>query len=345
MLFRPFRFKTWLKIGFIGWLAGAASGGGCNLQLPSGPGQGGGTSGADIERTIHVFLSEHLLVVILMVAFAIALSLAFFYLSCRFRFILFDSVLQRDPQIGRGWQRYGRPANRYFGFLLCYMFAFGLLLTLIVGLPLLRAYRSGVFKTDNPLPALLPYLIPMVLAVFLFVIVVALITSLLNDFVIPLLALDEITIAVAWSRLKQMIAFEPGAFAGYLGMKLVLAFAAAAAATVAMLVAIVVLAIPAVGVTLVLVALLKGAGPGGLVVGIIFAVLGIFVATGLLLLIVMLASAPVAVFLTSYSFYFFGGRYPRLGALLWPQPPAPVTPPPGVPPPPLPPIPGAAPAM
>jgi hypothetical protein len=87
---------------------------------------------------------------------------------------------------------------------------------------------------------------------------------------------------------------------------------------------------------------LKDAGPGGMVVGIILAVFGVFVAAALLLLIIMLATAPVAVFLTSYSFYFFGGRYPRLGALLWPQPAAPVAPPPGVPPPPLP---GAAPAM
>lgn len=342
MLFRPFRFKTWLKVGFIGWLAGASSGGGCNLRMPSVPDQRGGTSGQDVEHTIRVFLNEHLLIVILILAFSIAISLAFVYLSCRFRFILFDSVLERDPQIARGWWRYDRPAHRYFGFLISYMIASVLLLALIVGLPLWRAYKSSIFKADNPFPALFAYLVPLVLGVLLFVIVAAVIASLVNDFIVPLLALDEMTIGGAWFRLKEMIAAEPWAFAGYLGMKFVLALAAGAVAGIAMLIVVLALAIPAAVVVGVLVVILKDAGPGGMVVGIILAVFGILVAVALLLLIVMLISAPVAVFLTSYSLYFFGGRYPRLGAVLWPPAPAPVSPPPGVPPPPLP---GAAPAM
>jgi hypothetical protein len=35
----------------------------------------------------------------------------------------------------------------------------------------------------------------------------------------------------------------------------------------------------------------------------------------------LILTAPISVFFTSYALYFFGGRYPRLAALLWPQQP------------------------
>ena len=183
----------------------------------------------------------------------------------------------------------------------------------------------------------------MLLGVLLFIIVAAIITSLVNDFMVPVLALDEATISSAWSRLKGMIAVEPGAFAGYLGMKLVLSIAAGIAAAIAWVVVVLVLAIPTVIIVIVLAAVLKDTGPAGVAIGVILAAIGILLAVFVLLILGMLITAPVAVFFTSYSFYFLGGRYPRLGALLWPQPPTPLAPSPLVPPPP--PIPGAAPAM
>jgi len=340
MLFRPFRFKTWLKIGFIGWLAGTASGG-FNLNLPSFPGGGGSsgsTGGQDVERTIRAFFTEHLLLVALIVAASFLIGLGFMYISCRFRFVLFDSILQQDAQIGRGWRRYAREANRFFGFLIAFMLVSGMAVALVVGLPLWRAFKSGVFKSDNPFPALLAYLIPIVLGVFLFAIIAAIIGSLANDFAVPVLALDGGTIGGAWSVLRQMISAEPWAFAGYLGMKLLLSIAAAFVMGIATVIVFLVLLIPGVIIAIVGVAIAKATGP---VVGIILAVIGALVGLALGLFLTMVAAAPVIVFFTSYSFYFLGGRYPRLGALLWPPAPAPVTPPTLVPPPPLP---GAAPA-
>ena len=54
--------------------------------------------------------------------------------------------------------------------------------------------------------------------------------------------------------------------------------------------------------------------------------IAIFVMTGLGVIAAFFClgfclAAPVSVFFTAYAFYFFGGRYPRLGGLLWPQPP------------------------
>src|SRR5215831_4119173 len=270
MLFRPFRFTTWLKLGFIGWLAGAGSAS-FNLNAPSPPGGGssGLPTGEDVEHTIRAFLSGHLLLIALIVAAGILIGLGLVYLSCRFRFILFDSILQQDPQIGRGWRRYNREANRYFGFVVSFMVASGIFMALVVGLPLWRAFKSGVFKSDNPFPALLAYLIPLLLGVFLFVIIAAVIASLANDFAVPLLALDDATIGGAWSVLKTMISAEPGAFAGYLGMKLVLSIAAGIAMAVAALLVVVLLLIPGVIFVIAGVGIVKAMGPMGIVLAVL----------------------------------------------------------------------------
>lgn len=337
MLFRRFSFKTWLKIGFIGWLAGGASfSGNFNYRVPSFPGSEGGDVGKDAARMIRSFLSEHMLLIIIGVAFIMFLGLIFFYLSCRFRFILFDSVLQKDADIGRGWARYGRPAHRYLGFMIAWLLVSWALLALILVPPFWRIYKNGIFGSDNPFPDLFRILAPALLGVFVFVIVGAIVTSLAHDFGVPLLALDDLTIGDAWSQLRQMISAEFGAFAGYLGMKLVLSIGAGIVVAIASVIIFVVLLIPGVILAVVGVVIAKAAGP---VVGIILAVIGVFVGIALTLSISMLVTAPVAVFFTAYSFYFLGGRYPKLGALLWPEP---IAPPPSswlpaaTPPPPLP---------
>jgi hypothetical protein len=330
MLFRPYRFKTWLKIGFIGWLAGGASGS-FNFSVPSPRGGQGGDVGRDVIQIVRAWLHEHMLLIALIVALGIALSLVLLYLSCRFRFILFDSVLQKDAQIRRGWARYGQQAQRYLGFLISLLFISMAAAALIVGVPLWRAYIRGVFNGGDVF-AFLRVLVPVILAVFVFVIISAIITSLANDFGVPLLALDDSTIGGAWSALKKIIAAEPWAFAGYLGMKLVLSIAASVMVAFAAVLLVLVLLIPGAILAIIGVAIAKAAGA---VVGIVLAVIGGLLAIAIALIIGMMATAPVAVFFTSYSLYFFGGRYPKLGALLWP--PAPVAPsspaPPPMPPP------------
>lgn len=337
MLFRPFRLRTWIKVGFMAWLAGSAGAGG-NFNYNGGSLPNGEMPPGlhDIEGTIRNFLFEHWPLILSIAVFVFLIWLVFLYISCRFRFILLDSVLWRDAQIGRGWQNYRQQGGRYFGF----MVAFGLLSTLVLGLmigiPLWRAYKSGVFSSGNPLAELLRILIPMILGVFVFVIVAAIVNSLATDFVTPLMALDNMTIGQSWRALRELAAAEPGAFAGYLGMKLVLSIAAGIASAIAMVMALLILAIPAVILVVIFIALLKGAGAVAAAVGIVAAVIGIVLGICLVFTLVFLVTAPIGVFFTAYSLYFFSGRYPKLDGLLWP--PAPVQPssPWATPPPPLP---------
>ena len=99
MLF-PFRFKTWLKIGFIGWLAGAGSGS-FNLNVPSSSGHGGGGSasvGQNVEQTIRAFLNEHLVLIVLIVAIAILIGFGFLYLSAAFASFFSIRFCRRIPR-------------------------------------------------------------------------------------------------------------------------------------------------------------------------------------------------------------------------------------------------------
>jgi len=340
MLFRPFRFATWLKMGFVGWLAGAASSSVPNFNYtnPNIPAKEGSEVAREVDRFLQTLFSEHLLAIVVLTAVALAVMLGFTYLFCRFRFVLFDSVLSGGPEIARGWNRYSRPAHQYLGFWLILLSISWAVLFLIVGLPLWRAYKGGVLQSDDPLSALFRVLLPIVLAGLAFALISSIVSSLANDFVVPQLALENTTVAEAWTNLLRMLSAEPGAFAGYLLMKFLLSIAAAIAIAIAVVLCLLVLLIPGVIVTLLVVAVVKAMGAVGYVFGIVLAAIGILAGIALVLVMTLLAIAPTAVFFTAYSFQFFGGRYPRLGNLIERErPPAPLSPlTAGTPPPPMP---------
>jgi hypothetical protein len=334
MMFRPFRMKTWLKVGLIGWLAGGVAASG-SFNVPSAPGEMPRASGKSVEDFIHsLHLGNYIPLIVVLVIIALMIAVAFIYLFCRFRFVLFDSVLSSDANIERGWSRYGRQAHRYFGFWLIYtVISWGALL-FIVALPLWRAYKHGIFQSDDFLGEFFRLLLPIVLGMMAFAVVSAIVSSLANDFIVPMLALDDLTIGRAWAELKSAISAEPGTWAGYLGMKFLLTIAAGIVTSIAAfavgMICLLVLLIPGIVIGLLVALIAKALGPVGLVLGILAIIVGIAALVVLLLTIGLMITAPNAVFFTAYSFYFFGGRYPKLGAMLWPEAPPPVLPPPAV---------------
>jgi hypothetical protein len=333
MLFKPFRLSAWLKMGFIGMLGGglARFGGNFNFQRPVLPPQGRFPNDpwAAIHRavrSIHLadFLHSHLHIIMVAVAVLVVLALVFLYLFCRFRFVLFDAVVSGEPVVGRGWRRYASQANRYFGFWLVYRLVNWAVIVLIVGLPLWHAYKRGVFSSDNSLIALFEVLASIALGALAATIVFAIISTLAKDFLMPIMALDDLALGDAWAALWRVIAAEPGAWAGYLGMKAVCALGAGIAlviaAFIALLPALLIIGIPVGALIAVGVIVFKSAG--ALAGGIILIIAGLLAAAGFLCLYMILL-APFTVFFGSYPLYFFGGRYPKLGALLWPSSPQP----------------------
>jgi hypothetical protein len=66
----------------------------------------------------------------------------------------------------------------------------------------------------------------------------------------------------------------------------------------------------------------------GAVFGIIICGIAVLLAIAGFICLLLILTAPISVFFTAYALYFFGGRYPKLAVLLWPQavPPAPISP-------------------
>jgi hypothetical protein len=321
MLFRPFHLKTWLKLGFIGWIAGASTlSGNFNYSAPSMPPGQSFPSLQEVEPAVRNFLTHYWPLIAAMAAFIVAISLVFAYLSCRFRFILFDSVLRKDAQIRRGWSLYRAQAHRFLVFLVSFLFIFWALLALTVGLPLWRAYKTGILHSDNLLPEIFSVLGLVFLGSSIVVLLAGVVLSFANDFGVPVLALDNLDLSSVWSVLEQIIAADFWAFAGYLGMKVVLTIAAGIIIAIPFVAVIFVLLIPATLLVVLVIALVKTMGGMGMAIGFFLAAIGGLAFVALLNAIVLMALAPLSVFFTSYSLYFFGGRYPKLGALLSPEP-------------------------
>lgn len=343
-LLRPFRFGQWIRLAFVGLLAGElGSGGGCNVPNPSHfPGRHGGGQfpmpgwgGADLA----VFAG---LIVTLLVA-GFVLWVVLMYISSVMRFILFDSVLTKECHIRDSWNRRQGPGWHYFLWKLAYALVTLGVMTIVVGISLGFAFAMGWLNHPKE------HIAPLVLAgiavffvIVVFVIAMAVIYVLTKDFVVPQMALEDIGAIEGWRRLWSMMKAEKTAYAGYVGMKIVLAVVASIVLGIVGFVLVLIILIPVAGAAIAAVLAAKAAGVGWTAGTITLAVLA---GSGLLaffFVLTSLISVPAIVFFPAYSIYFFAARYPALSAALYPAPAmAQISPgaPPPFEPPPLPPAP------
>jgi hypothetical protein len=272
---------------------------------------------------------------------AIVLAFIFLYINSVFRFILFDSVLRRQCSIGEGWQKWRRAGGRFFLWQIVFLISTWLLLAVLVGVPLALAAVAG-WMTDvrQHIGRLIVGVILLVGLFVVFALTAAVVQVLARDFLVPIMALEDLDFADGWHRLLAMIRPEKGRYAVYLLLKLVLSIAAAILFGIIAIIAALFVVVP--GVVAVLAG--KAAGMGWSVTTISLAI--IFGTLLLLLLIYLIAwvCVPATVFFPAYALHFFAARYPHLDALLnpVPTPPAPELPPvpespPPFEPPPLPP--------
>ena len=331
-LFRPFRYSHWWRLALTALLAGEMGSGGNfhggNWNLP---GRGGKSKDFFLLATPpwtdwHVYLG----VIVAAVALGLLLGIVFIYIASVFRFILFDSVLTERVHIREGWRRWQERGGHYFLWQIGFSAVMITLLGLVIGLPLLFAWRTGMFKAaDEHWGA---FLLGGLLMLFLggaLLISGALAGVFTKDFVVPLMALEELSAMEAWRRLLPMLRSEKGSYAGYIGMKIVLAIASGIVFGILGVFALLIVAIPLVILGVIAALLISPLGLTWNPLTIVLAVLvGAVVLFGLFW-IVALVSVPSVVFFQSYTLHFFGSRYARLGAML--APPAPPAPPEAVP--------------
>lgn len=322
-LFQPFRFGQWIRLAVVGLLAGElGSSGGCNthsnFQIPQQP----GTSRHFLEQALPSVDPALLagLIAVLVVA-GLVLGIVLMYVSSVMRFILFDSVLAKDCRIRQGWSRRQVPGVRFFVWHLLYTLVMIAGLVVLVGIPLGFAFVMGWLK--EPRQHLAPLILGGILVFLLlmiFVVTASVAYVLTKDFVVPQMALENISAFEGWRRLGRMIKAEKGGYAGYIGMKIVLAIGAAIVVGIATLILALIFAIPTVGLAIVAVLTGKTAGLTWNVYTITVAVVVGCILLAIFLYLVALISVPVIVFFPAYSIYFFAARYPALSAVLYPVP-------------------------
>ena len=324
-LFRPFHFGQWTRLALVGLFAGElSSGGGCNFKMPSHV----GTAHRDFAfaaRPDWALLGPLLGIAVIAIP---VIWLVLIYINSRMRFVLFDSVVAKRCEVGRMWQQRGEQALQYF----IWQIVFGLVMlagmVLVVGVPVLMAFLLGWLTP--PREHLAPLILTgvcvfMVFAAWLIVAIVVHVFT--KDFVVPQMALENISAFEGWRRLWRMLDAERTSYIGYAGMKVMMAIGAAFAIGIVAFIAIILLLIPFGGLGAIAVIAGKVGGLSWNVFTITAAIVAGSIFLVCVLYVVSLISVPVIVFFPAYSIYFFAARYWRLGQLIYPPPPPAAAPP------------------
>jgi hypothetical protein len=135
------------------------------------------------------------------------------------------------------------------------------------------------------------------------------------------MAMERIGIIEGWRRLWAMMKAEKGSYAGYIGMKILLAIAVSIVVGIATLILALIVAIPTVALAVLAAVTGKSAGLTWDAYTITLAiVVGCMLLFGLMYVIALI-SVPVIVFFPAYSVYFFAARYRPLSVALYGPPP------------------------
>jgi hypothetical protein len=225
---------------------------------------------------------------------------------------------------GKGWHRWKVHGASYFLWVLSLAVAVPAVLLFLVGTPVFLAWRAHIF--DHPKEHLALLILGGMGLLFLFLVVlfgVAVVALFAKDFVVPVMAMENLGVLDAWRCVLPMLGAEKMSYVGYVLMKIVLAVGSAIIFGIINLVALLLMLIPlgilgvagyflakAAGLTWTLTTMSLAVILGGAVIFLIFYVIAFI-------------SAPAMVFFQSYALHFFGSRYPALGAVLFPPPPPP----------------------
>ena len=321
-LVKPFRLGQWARLALLGMATGEMStGGGCNsiATLPS---------HFPNPHTQQNFMAPDGLLphfdpavigsmIVVLVVGGIVLGLVWIYIASISRFLLFEAVLRKQCELGPAWDRWQGQGMRLFWFQLA--LAVGTLgIAALMLLPLLIPLIATVKAHGHVGPGLILAFLPLVMIFGLFSLFMLLVAVLTKDFVVPVMALDGVGVIEAWRRVLAMMKAEKGSYAGYIGMKIVLAIGAGVLFGVATGIVLVILLIPGAVVGAIAVLIGKSVGLQWSAATI---TLGIVVGTtllGALLYVVAFVCVPVAVFFPAYAMCFLAERYPRLYARLYP---------------------------
>jgi hypothetical protein len=332
VLFRPFRFGLWARLAVVALVTGEAGGIGGGSSIPNlNNNRGGGDQLAGAARLFSLPGWEQMQAYVGWIALGLAVGLAvlllWIYSDCVYRFILLDAVVSGQCRLREGWRRWREAGRRYFVWVIAFGFGSFAVVGVVAGIPALLAYRAGWFeKPEENLGVLIGGGILLGLLVIAMVAVLAIIDMLARDFLIPVMAFEDVGAMEGWERLLAMMGAEKSAYAVYVLMKIVLAIGSGIIFAIINLIVILILLIP-LGL-LGLAGYFIGSGLGitlDLSTDLLLGAVGLLAIAGILY-VVGFVYAPGLVFFQSYTLEFFAPRYGPLGNKMFPPSPA-ATPP------------------
>jgi len=217
-LFRNFRFSQWARLALVGILAAEVHSGGCsfrNFNIPMNRPRPRGDEflPTNFPHIDPAHLGQYLGLIAIAALLAVALIFVFLYISSVFRFILFASVLQKNCSIGEGWRRWQRTGGRFFLWQLVFQIVAGMFFLLLIGLPFAWAFGSGWAEHAKEHLGVLILGGIFLAGLVLFSLLVAVVIQVLaKDFLVPIMALEDLDFADGWNRLLPIVSNDFGKF-------------------------------------------------------------------------------------------------------------------------------------
>lgn len=316
LLFRPFRWGTFLKLCAVAVLTEGASG---NFNMNH------SSHHTRAPVAPHVFTAlpaGFIPLLILSGVFALMAAIALFYLMVRLRFALFECLIHQTRCLRAGWRRYRDQAWRFFLFSIVIGIAF-----LVIVVAALAPFLSGIIHLIRESQAashvdigamlgLILQLLPVIMGLALLGIALDVVT---RDFMLPHFALENASAGEAWGAVWDRVVAEKGAFVLYAVLRILLPILAMIGIFILMIIPMVIV-FGSVGV---FTAMLHASAAGASPIGTFFQVVAglVMVVAGLLLAICF--GGPLSIAIRNYALVFYGARYRPIGDVLYPpMPPA-----------------------
>jgi hypothetical protein len=198
-LFEPFNLGKWLGLGFTAFLSGLINGhvSGSGSRFWGGRDVDWGDV-VDFPYTSWDWLMDHAIwffLIILGMTAASAAIILLTWLSSRGKFMFLDNVVHERSRVTQPWHRFKMEGNSLF----LWRLAFGIICLAVIILFLVRAffiaaqvYQEGFYAGH------VMTILRMALLVMPVAIIIAYISLFLNDFVVPIMHINNVTASHAW---------------------------------------------------------------------------------------------------------------------------------------------------
>jgi hypothetical protein len=315
LLFRPFSWGTYLKLGLVAIIT---EGAGSNFHSSN---SSSGSSGNGSLPHWPLHFGPEWIVAFFALALVMVIVLFIGYLITRLRFAFFHCLAHNIKQIRPGWVIYREPATRFFWLNVVVGFCF-LLMVVLIAIPFIggfmRLFNESQLGSHFDIGLFLSLVLPLIPIILILALAGFATDLILRDFMLPHYALENATAGQAWDRVWFHIKAEKRQFFVYMLLRAVLPILAMIGLFVLLLVPGLVLAGSLAMVELGLHSAFADSTGGSAAVGALLEVFFGVLAFGFMLLASICLGGPVSTWVREYALTFYGGRYQVLGDILYP---------------------------